>query len=545
MDRLEDDLKRIMQLASVIGREFAFRILHAIIEMKEDLKSQLLNLQGLEFIYEKSLFPELEYIFRHALTQEVAYNSLLVRRRKEIHEKIAQATEELYSARLEEFYEMLAYHYSRSENKAKACYYLKSSGDKARGNFSASEAVRFYREAIDMLRDQPETQNNKQARLEIIQAMAYPLRPLGYPEGSLECLEEGESLAQGLGDQRARAYFQTHIGVYYLISGGDPVKGREYIERGLEGAELTEEVEFIVPATYEMIISQTIEGHFSSVCQVAPKVIALIEKTNTEHEPFGRPSDLYSTLLGYYGQSLGAMGRFAEGKRALEKGLSFAHDMNNLISIAMIEVFYGIFYSFKGHAENQVKHYRSAVDYLEKSQLYVFLGLVWAWLGGAYRDLGQIDKALQYAEKGLGIHMDLGLPYFLGSIHWTLSDIHLKLRNLEKALFHAEQAMEFSQKNNEKFFEAVARITLGRVVTVTDRTKFDEAREQMLQGISMLDELKIRPSYAMGLLSLGELYADAGQREKAIESLKKAEGLFQEMGMDYWLSKAREVLGRR
>ncbi|MFH1950046.1 MAG: hypothetical protein ABIL06_00360, partial [Pseudomonadota bacterium] len=84
IDRLEDNLKRTMQVASVIGRDFAFRILQTITGMREELKSYLLNLQGLEFIYERKLFPELEYIFKHALTQEVAYNSLLLQRRKEI-----------------------------------------------------------------------------------------------------------------------------------------------------------------------------------------------------------------------------------------------------------------------------------------------------------------------------------------------------------------------------------------------------------------------------------------------------------------------------
>ncbi|GAG14639.1 unnamed protein product, partial [marine sediment metagenome] len=101
MDRLEENLKRTMQVASVIGRDFAYRILQTITGMREDLKSYLLNLQGLEFIYEKSLFPELEYIFKHALTQEVAYNSLLLKRRREIHGKIGNAIEELYPDRLE------------------------------------------------------------------------------------------------------------------------------------------------------------------------------------------------------------------------------------------------------------------------------------------------------------------------------------------------------------------------------------------------------------------------------------------------------------
>jgi len=189
-----------------------------------------------------------------------------------------------------------------------------------------------------------------------------------------------------------------------------------------------------------------------------------------------------------------------------------------------------------------VKHYRSSIDYLEKSQMTFFLGFVWAWLGGAYLYLSQTDTALRYAEKGLKMHMDLGLPFFLGSIHSTLGGVHLGLGNLEKALVHAEQAVDLSQKNNERYFEAEARITFGRVIAATNRTKFDKAREQMLQGIKILDEFQISPRYAVGLLYLGKLYANAGQRKAAIENLKKAEAIFQEMGIDYWLSKAREVL---
>jgi predicted ATPase len=116
--------------------------------MKEGLKSGLGNLQGLEFIYEKNLFPELEYIFRHALVQEVAYNSLLINRRKEIHEKIGQAIESLHPHRLEEFYEVLAYHYSRSENMLKAYEYLNLAAKKAFGKDALIEAVRFYKEAM-------------------------------------------------------------------------------------------------------------------------------------------------------------------------------------------------------------------------------------------------------------------------------------------------------------------------------------------------------------------------------------------------------------
>jgi predicted ATPase len=128
MDRLEDNLKRTMQVASVIGRDFAFRILQTITGLRAELKAYLLNLQGLEFIYEKSLFPELEYIFKHALTQEVAYNSVLHKRRKEIHGKIGGAIEQIYAESLEEFYEMMAYHFDQGEVWDKAVEYQEHSG---------------------------------------------------------------------------------------------------------------------------------------------------------------------------------------------------------------------------------------------------------------------------------------------------------------------------------------------------------------------------------------------------------------------------------
>ena len=193
MDRLEESLKRIMQVAAVIGREFAFRILETITEMKDDLKSGLINLQGLEFIYEKSLFPDLEYIFRHALVQEVAYNSLLANRRKEIHEKIGRAIESLHPLRLEEFCEMLAYHYTKSGNLAKAYEYLKASAKKAVRTDAAFEAVRFYREAIEVLSQLPQTNENKTEYIEVVLAMRKPVGRLGYSEDYLPHASQSRS----------------------------------------------------------------------------------------------------------------------------------------------------------------------------------------------------------------------------------------------------------------------------------------------------------------------------------------------------------------
>jgi tetratricopeptide (TPR) repeat protein len=149
MDRLSQDLKRTMQVASVIGKVFAFRLLKNIMELGDELRAHLTNLVGLEILYEKALYPELEYIFRHALAQEVAYDSLLKQRRQEIHSRIARTIEELYGERLEEHYEMLAHHYDRSGNAEKAVKFLILAAEKSNRNNAARAACEFYSSAFE------------------------------------------------------------------------------------------------------------------------------------------------------------------------------------------------------------------------------------------------------------------------------------------------------------------------------------------------------------------------------------------------------------
>jgi len=151
MDRLEKDLKETMQIASVIGREFPFPILQNVTGMREKLEAYLLELQALEFIYERSMFPELEYIFKHALTQQVAYSSLLLKKRKEVHESIGRAIETLYPNRLDEFYEALAFHFKNGSSTDKAIYYLTKAAEKSFDRYAVEESHRHYIEAYELL----------------------------------------------------------------------------------------------------------------------------------------------------------------------------------------------------------------------------------------------------------------------------------------------------------------------------------------------------------------------------------------------------------
>jgi tetratricopeptide (TPR) repeat protein len=486
IDRLDEGLKRIMHVASVIGREFAFRILQSITEMKEELKSHLLNLQGLEFIYEKRLFPELEYIFKHALTQEVAYNSLLLKRRKEIHEKIGRAIEEIYPDRLEEFYEMLAYHYSKSDNLENAYQYLKLSANKATKSYANLEAFHFYKDAINILKQKPETEQNKKEQLGVILSMALPVRLLTYPENSIKYLEEGERLSKELGDKKSLAAITSFIGHFHTHT-GDAALGRKYQEASLEAAEKIQDIEITAPVSWGLCNSYFYEGEFRKIVNIAPRIIDLLEKTHREHEFFGVPMNVYAALQGGYGYALGILGDFTKGEQLCEKALSFAHKVNHLPTIALAEFSYGGLLTVKGDGGNAIKHLQSCVEYCEKSQVVHILGQAQSFLGEGYRLLGELETALKFSEKAFKMLMDIGFP--VAYPHWFLSFIHFDLGNWNEAKTHAEQAVNLAQTSHQKLIEALSWIELGRTLGKMEASQLDKAEEHIRVGIRIMEEL--------------------------------------------------------
>jgi tetratricopeptide (TPR) repeat protein len=150
IDRLQRDARDSLQLASVIGREFSLRLLDRISDLQTQLDGVLNELKMLELIYEKAFFPELAYMFKHALTHDVAYSTLLHERRRALHRMVAIAIEELYAERLQEHYEVLAHHYVQAEDWDKALDYLDKAAEKAALAFANSEAARFLAEAIEI-----------------------------------------------------------------------------------------------------------------------------------------------------------------------------------------------------------------------------------------------------------------------------------------------------------------------------------------------------------------------------------------------------------
>ncbi len=168
IDRLPSDQKDLLQTLSAMGKEFAFSLIKRVTQrVDDDLNQMLSSLQLAEFIYEQPAIPEVEYTFKHALTREVASDSMLMERRRRIHERTAAAIEELFTAALDDHLAELAHHYSRSGNIAKAVHYLKLAGEQAARRSAYEDAISSLKEAIDLLPGMPESRERDLLELEL------------------------------------------------------------------------------------------------------------------------------------------------------------------------------------------------------------------------------------------------------------------------------------------------------------------------------------------------------------------------------------------
>jgi class 3 adenylate cyclase len=220
IDRLPANEKNLLQMAAVIGKDVPYSLLEAIAEVPEAaLRHALGHLQASEFLYETRLFPDLEYTFKHALTHEVAYSSLLADRRRTLHARIVGAIEQLYPSRLTEHVERLAHHALRGEVWDKALTYLRQAGVKVEGRAANREAVDYFERSLSALRHLPETRESLEQAIELRFDLRRPLFQLGETDKMLGYLREAAALAETLGDRLRQGWALAQLGGHAWISG--------------------------------------------------------------------------------------------------------------------------------------------------------------------------------------------------------------------------------------------------------------------------------------------------------------------------------------
>ena len=305
MDRLPAAEKELLQTLAVLGKKFALGLVKAVCGKSEDeLQFILSDLQLAEFIYEQPAADDVEYTFKHALTQEVAYGSVLIERRKALHGRAAVAIEELYADRLELRYDDLAHHYVRSGNALKAAHYLQVAGIAAFDRGGCTQSLERLWTGLDLIRTLPNGSDTAGLELELQLSL---VRPLGAVRGQAaeeigKVLERARELCPRSGRVGVRATLLDGLVNYYIFI-GQTRRARELADEFLSLARQTNEPPLLSWAHFRMAYTCFYLGEFPSSVEHGEKAQELIA---LRPEPSARA--IYVGALWQSGRSLWFLG---------------------------------------------------------------------------------------------------------------------------------------------------------------------------------------------------------------------------------------------
>ncbi|HMA85864.1 MAG TPA: adenylate/guanylate cyclase domain-containing protein [Desulfosalsimonadaceae bacterium] len=515
IDRVEESLKRIMQVASVIGREFAFRILQSITGMKEDLKSCLLNLQGLEFIYEKRLFPELEYIFKHALTQEVAYNSLLVKRRKEIHEKIGNVIEELYAERLEEYYEVLAYHYERSQNNEKSIVYLSLANQKATNANAMEEAKGYFDKAMDILDELEDSITNRERRISLLINQFVVFEQLFKFPQYYNLLTHYESQVAEISNTGLAGGFYSRKGGCEMQLGAFD-KSIESASKAVKLSEKSEHIETLVFAYLDLQWSYLFKGDFEKALALKEELLGIM--TEDFHH--------FACVRFYIGNAV-VFAMCGRWKESLNEGLhalrvSQKYSDNGHIALAAWAIAGASV--LRGDIEKAAEFGEMALKIAPNPAYEAWAQCILAY---TWCRAGALDKGIAVLESYVQIFRSVGSKFSEVTYATWLAEAYLIKGAFDKAEQAAREALEINQRCGVKLNIGWNHLLLGEVLL---ETNVSQALPHFEKSEIIFKNIKAENLLALTYAAFGRFFKLQGDATQARNYLKKALEIFERLG---------------
>jgi len=534
MDRLSEDLKQTMQVASVIGRDFAFRLLKSIMELGEELRVRLTNLVGLEILYEKALYPELEYIFKHVLIQEVAYESLLKKRRQEIHCRIAQTIEEVYADRLPEHYELLAHHYGKSGEAEKAIEYLMLAGEKSNQNKAVQAACEFFRQALKAVESAHISLDPDKDR-RIHQGLASASFPIGDINTALDMYRKAIEVCKKHG---MIAHEMENLVEFAWARWFTLMKGEEAIRFYEEGISRAREVGdkgaesqiLSIKGFYLAILSHTYEAHKLTV-----EAEAMALQTGNQ-----RAVGVTRTRRALTERWLGRPGKTVELTEGLTDALSKMFNLSQLSSLIFIR---GLSLAEIGRIEEAVAALKHGIDLCEKFGGALPLGRFYNTLGYCYSEIHHPEEAWKWNLKSEGILRKLMEQYPMGRpIAASCSTSSHTDVNLMENLF--DQGKTEEAWNRIKSFEEEskspdyyrardrleARLDSLASLILLQREKVDEAEVRITRCLEISKREHTKKIEGRFLRLLGEAQMKHKEFDNAIPSISEAILILKEVG---------------
>ncbi|HKJ51571.1 MAG TPA: adenylate/guanylate cyclase domain-containing protein [Gammaproteobacteria bacterium] len=542
IDRLRPELKNLLQTAAVIGRRVPVRLLRAIEPITEqDLSTRLTALQSSEFLYEAEAGDDPAYIFKHALTEEVAYASLMQETRQSLHGRLVDAIETAYAGRLEEHLEELSRHALRAEQWEKAFGYNREAAKKAHERSAYLAAIERFDNALlalDRLTDDAAHINDK---MDIRLEMRTALWPLGRHEELAQRVREAGEIAERVGDIGRLANMHNYLTAHYW-RGGEYRQAVEHGEKGIALAERAGDFSIRVTTMHHLGHAFNARGEFARQIELHRQVARDLTGpvAYQRHGMSGFPAAI---VRGFLAWGLAEQGQFDEALIWAREGIEIASKVNSAMTTVWVTNYYARVHLLRGDFSPAIGLLEPNLELCQRAEVRLLLTLTCGMLGLAYCMAKRQAEAVQLLEmaarpENMRHHVQgSGFP-----LVW-LADGYLQASRFTDARVTILQALDVARRQGEQGHQAWALLVEAEI-QVAEGSPADVVASTFDAALELAERCGMRPlaarcRFSRGVARLG--IAAAGGGRESIEEARKA---FGELGMSSWLERADRILNK-
>jgi len=544
IDRLDGEDKALLQMAAAIGKDVPQPLLLAIAGLAEnDLMRRLARLQAAEFLYEASLFPDPEYTFKHALTHEVAYGSLLQEQRRSLHARIVDAIEATYPGRLDEHVERLAQHALRGELWARAAMLLNQAAEKAASRSANREAVALFEQALAALDHLPREREVVERQIDLRFRIRTCLVQIAAYGRVRQYLEEAEQLAREIGDGRRLGWVLCYLGQFHAITGEAPI-AIETCTQALSAGRASQDLALQIASRFFLGLSHLAAGNYVRCSEVERELLGLLkDEWQREHFGIAGPVSVWSRCLLIY--SLAELGEFEEGNRRGEEALTLAREANHSYALAGWHYNVGCLHALQGNARAAIDLLRSGLELCRTRDLPFLAVQIQAVLGYAYLLDGQTAEAIDRLEPVIPQCIELGLVQPRTTYTSWLGEALLQDGQVQGALAQADNALALARTYGTVGPGAWAfRLRAEALIRTCSEREAARAADDYREAARIATERGMRPLQAHCHLGMARLHAVLGDLAEARAEVEAARRMYQEMEMIRYVSEADQELAR-
>ncbi len=533
IDELTVLIKRSVQAAAAIGQVFGVRLLAQLPEVGDDLDEALDVSTRMGLIQEHRFFPDIEYAFKHAIVQEVAYQSLLAPRRRELHGQIGRALEQLWHDRIDEYLPLLAYHFSRSDDAEKAVAYSMRAGDRAERLYARAEATTHYLAALATARTLPDAKSSQQAQIDAIVKLATVAHTREHMDRDAQNLGPAPAMAEELADSRRLAqvlYWRGRLH-YALGAFGDAL---ESAQRSIALADESGDESLAAPAVNLVARVRWQQGDYGKAAQ-------LLARSTEQMRRLGNAAE-EATAAGFSGWTLAFLGEVDGSLAYTERGLQLARELQNPFAEAAAYFYRGAALDQRGAWTDALAEYAAARRVAHEAGDVFREYLVMCQEGRALAMAGDLGRACTTLNEAIALAERLGTTFVLAWPKAYLAQSLLEQGDAETARTLAEEALQRAERAGDKYAQFMAHRVLAGAFAAQRSPDYRQAEDEIRQSIRLQHEMGIKPELGRTYVQYAELCRRQGELAQARAYLNVAIDVFRQQAMSWDLERAERTM---